>query len=71
MKFRIPVDIYIDFDLESDQETVELEHLTVEQAVNQAMREVDLLDNMIDTISDHTGFCIKNLSVWVRDAEGV
>lgn len=64
---RIPVYIDIDFDLESYGELVS-ESAIKREAVEDAIMEVfngPLCENMVDDITDNTGWCIKSLNVSV------
>ena len=68
MKFRVVVEIDINFDLECDGE-MSNESVVDSDAVGQAIVANMINYVMVDDISDKTGWCINNLSIKVPEAE--
>ena len=66
MKVKVSVEVDIDFDLKSDgmehDESV-VDSNQARQAVVEALHSVDVVDNLADMISDHTGWCVNSVSM--------
>jgi len=73
MKFRFTVEVDIDFDLECDGEvSTEAESVDsddVGQTIVAKLNDGSIADELVDEITDVTGWCINSLKLTVPDAE--
>ena len=73
MKFRMVVEVDLDFDLESDgdigNEDNDIDSDVVGQSINNHFSDHEWLDGMVDAITEKSGWCLKGLNLRVTDAE--
>lgn len=72
MKIRVVVEIDINFDLESDGEIHNesvVDSDIVGQAIVKGLNNSDTADNMVELVSDASGWCVSSLTLSTPEAE--
>lgn len=75
MKIRVTLEVDVNFDLESDgevgTEASDVDSDLVGQAVGDSLRAGEFLDEMVENITNKSGWCVNSLNLTTTDIECV